>query len=285
MDGWIKLHRELLDKTIWINSTSEQKSILITLLLMANHEPKQWEWKGKKYEVKEGEFITSLDKIAQSSGKGVTTQNVRSALKRFEKLEFLTKKSTKKNTLIKIENWTFYQGAENEPNKVTNKEVTQTQQRGNKEVTTNKNDKNDKNDKNIINILSNDKIFVVLLQKWNSLPDVIPKISTLKKDTQRYKMLSQRLNEYGQDKVIEAINNIHNSPWLLGKNNRGWVATFDWFVRPNNFVKVLEGNYLDKKIIDKKGRYIEDSDILTDEEKREREKNKYSGTDELFDKY
>lgn len=139
--------------------------------------------------------------------------------------------------------------------------------------------------KNILNILSNDKIFVVLLQKWNSLPDVIPKISTLKKDTQRYKMLSQRLNEYGQDKVIEAINNIHNSPWLLGKNNRGWVATFDWFVRPNNFVKVLEGNYLDKKIIDKKGRYIEDDDILTDEEKREREKNKYSGTDELFDKY
>ncbi len=85
--------------------------------------------------------------------------------------------------------------------------------------------------------------------------------------------------------MIEAINNIYNSPWLLGKNNRGWVVTFDWFVRPNNFVKVLEGNYLDKKIIDKKGRYIEDSDILTDEEKREREKNKYSATDELFDKY
>ena len=23
----------------------------------------------------------------------------------------------------------------------------------------------------------------------------------------------------------------------------GWIITFDWFVRPNNFIKVLEGNY------------------------------------------
>ncbi|MCA5964224.1 hypothetical protein LC724_33295 [Blautia sp. RD014234] len=38
--GWIKIHRELLDKPIWQLSTPEQKSILITLLLMANHREK-----------------------------------------------------------------------------------------------------------------------------------------------------------------------------------------------------------------------------------------------------
>ena len=36
LDGWIRVHRELLDKPIWLNSTPEQKTILITLLLMAN---------------------------------------------------------------------------------------------------------------------------------------------------------------------------------------------------------------------------------------------------------
>lgn len=286
--GWIKLHRALLDKTIWINSTPEQKTILITLLLMANHEPNQWEWKGKKYIVKSGEFITSLEKIVAKCGKGITTQNVRSALKRFEKLQFLTNESTKQNRLIKIENWGLYQDEENQPNKATNKEVTNDQQRPNKEVTTNKNDKNDKNDKNIFNNLSNDKLFVPLIEKWNELPDTISKISTLKKDTQRFKMLSQRVNEYGADKVLEAIEKIKQSPFLQGKNNRGWTITFEWFVRPNNFVKVLEGNYTDKQAAKGnfvKNKYIQPEDILTAEEKAERLKNDQSDTIEFLDKY
>ena len=285
--GWIKLHRALLDKTIWINSTPEQKTILITLLLMANHEPNQWEWKGKKYIVKSGEFITSLEKIVAKCGKGITTQNVRSALKRFEKLQFLTNESTKQNRLIKIENWGLYQDEENQPNKATNKEVTNDQQRPNKEVTTNKNDKNDKNDKNIFNNLSNDKLFVPLIEKWNELPDTISKISTLKKDTQRYKMLSQRVSEYGSNKVLEAIEKIKQSSFLQGKNNRGWTITFEWFVRPNNFVKVVEGNYTDKQIpkTKPKGKYIEPEHILTEEQKAERLKKDHSDTIEFLDNY
>nr|DAL04166.1 MAG TPA: replisome organizer [Caudoviricetes sp.] len=286
--GWICLYRDLLDKAIWQNSTAEQKTILITLLLMANHEPNQWEWKGKKYTVKSGEFITSLEKIVAKCGKGITTQNVRSALKRFEKLQFLTNESTKQNRLIKIENWRFYQGRENQPNKATNKEVTNDQQRPNKEVTTNNNDNNDNNDNNIFNNLSNDKLFVPLIEKWNELPDAISKISTLKKDTQRYKMLSQRINEYGSDKILEAIEKIKQSSFLLGKNNSGWTITFEWFVRPNNFVKVLEGNYIDKKINKgnfAKGKYIEQQDILSEEEKQEKLKNNSNSINDLFNNY
>ena len=283
--GWVKLHRALLDKTIWINSTAEQKTILITLLLMANHEPNQWEWKGKKYTVKSGEFITSLEKIVAKCGKGITTQNVRSALKRFENLQFLTNESTKQNRLIKIENWGLYQDEENQPNKATNKEVTNDQQRTNKEVTTNK---NDKNDKNIFNNLSIDKLFVPLIKKWNELPDAIAKISTMKKDTQRYKMLSQRINEYGSDKILEAIEKIKQSSFLLGQNNSGWTITFEWFVRPNNFIKVLEGNYIDKKNNKgnfPKGKYIEQQDILSEEEKQEKLKNNSNTINDLFNNY
>lgn len=286
--GWICLYRDLLDKAIWQNSTAEQKTILITLLLMANHEPNQWEWKGKKYTVKSGEFITSLEKIVARCGKGITTQNVRSALKRFEKLQFLTNESTKQNRLIKIENWRFYQGRGNQPNKATNKEVTKTQQRPNKEVTTNNNDNNDNNDNNIFNNLSIDKLFVPLIKKWNELPDAISKISTMKKDTQRYKMLSQRVSEYGSDKILEAIEKIKQSSFLLGQNKSGWTITFEWFVRPNNFVKVLEGNYTDKKISknnNTKGKYIEPEHILTPEEKAERLKNNHSDTIEFLDNY
>ncbi|MFJ5625619.1 DNA replication protein DnaD [Peribacillus loiseleuriae] len=124
MQGWIKVHRCLMDKPIWLESTPEQKVILVTLLMMANHQGKEWEWQGNRYHAEPGQFITSLDSIVNKSGKGITIQNVRTALKRFEKYEFLTSTSTNKNRLITIVNWAFYQLSEDEPNKQDNKQLT-----------------------------------------------------------------------------------------------------------------------------------------------------------------
>lgn len=159
-EGWIKLHRCLFNKAIWQNSTPEQKVILITLLGMANHKGKEWEWKGKQFKAEPGMLVTSLDSICTRCGKGISVQNVRSALNKFEKYEFLTQEVTKTGRLINIVNWSVYQGGFEEGNKdtnkevtndqqSTNKEVTKSQQTGNKEVTTNKNDKNINNDNNV----------------------------------------------------------------------------------------------------------------------------------------
>jgi len=147
MSGWIKLYRELKDKAIWQKCTPEHKTILITLLMIVNYKPNQWEWQGKKFTVEKGQMITSLDSIVKESGKGITIQNVRSALKKFEKLGFLTNKSTKTGRLVTILNWHTYQDSEEDSNKDTNKELTKNQQRSNKELTPNKKDKNVKNDK------------------------------------------------------------------------------------------------------------------------------------------
>lgn len=140
--GWIKLYRELLEKPIWFESTPEQKTILITLLLMANHEGRQWEWQGQKYYAAPGQFVTSLPKIVEACGPGVSIQNVRTALKRFEKYEFLTDQSTKKNRLITINNWAFYQDNPNQPNRHTNSQLTVNQQSANSQLTSNKNVRN-----------------------------------------------------------------------------------------------------------------------------------------------
>lgn len=43
-NGWLKIHRALLEKSIWTEATPEQKVILMTLLMMENHSEKQWEW-------------------------------------------------------------------------------------------------------------------------------------------------------------------------------------------------------------------------------------------------
>lgn len=137
LEGWIKLHRELLEKPIWEGSTPEQKVILITLLTMANHKEKEWEFKGEKYKALPGQFVTSIDSIIKKSGKGISIQNVRTALKRFEKLEFLTDESTKQNRLVTIVNWGLYQQKNND----LTDDLTVTQQTTNSHLTTNKNER------------------------------------------------------------------------------------------------------------------------------------------------
>lgn len=145
MNGWIKLHRELLDKPIWKNSSPEHKVILITLLLIADRKEHDDEFNGEKYTVQPGEKITGLEEIAGFCGKGVTVQNVRSALQRFEKLGFSTGISTNKGRLVKIGNWGIYQGDDDTANRQSNKQPTGSQQATNKQPTTNKNIEKEKN--------------------------------------------------------------------------------------------------------------------------------------------
>lgn len=136
--GYLKLWREMATKPIWLKSTPEQKTILITLMMMVNFKPNKWEWKGEQFEVKAGQVITSLESIVENCGKGITTQNVRTALNRFEKLGFLTNESTKTGRLITVENWEVYQCDEESQQsyqQTANKDLTNSQQRLNKQLT------------------------------------------------------------------------------------------------------------------------------------------------------
>ena len=78
-----------------------------------------------------------------------------------------------------------------------------------------------------------------VISEWNSI-DGIPKVTKLATGTKRYKMLKQRIEEYSLNDVLKAIENVRNSDFLTNK----WKGfNFEWFVKPNNFPKVLEGNY------------------------------------------
>lgn len=80
-----------------------------------------------------------------------------------------------------------------------------------------------------------------ITEAWNSLG--LQQLTKMTSDSKRGGMLRARVNEYGVDKVLEAIEKVRNSDFLKGQNKSGFIITFEWFVRPNNFPKVLEGNY------------------------------------------
>lgn len=156
---------------------------------MANFKENDWEWSGSKFSVKEGQFVTSLDNIVNRCGKGITIRNVRTALIRFEKLGFLTNKSTKTGRLISIVNWEFYQHDIMQHDKDINKELTNNRQRADKQLTPNKESNKDKNDKN-------NKIHAQQVEQlWLLYPNK-------KGKAQAIKQLPKLIDKYGYE-VIE----------------------------------------------------------------------------------
>lgn len=224
MQGWVSVYRELLDKPIWITSTPEQKTILMTLMLMANHKDAEWEFKGEKFVVKKGQMITSLESIVAKCGKGVTMQNVRTALKRFEKYGFLTNESTNKNRLITLVNWEVYQHSDDETNKQTNKQLTSNQQATNKQLTTNNNNNNKDNVKNelkpSIDFESEFEMFWSIYKKKTDKKNAFAKFKIARKKHSLEKILEGTSQYMRQCEIKNTAKNYIKGPavFLHGEN-------------------------------------------------------------------
>jgi hypothetical protein len=72
----------------------------------------------------------------------------------------------------------------------------------------------------------------------------IPKLRTL--TNTRKKQIKSLLKDYSEGDILEAFDKVKQSKFMNGQNDRNWTATFDWVIKPGNFVKVLEGNFDDK---------------------------------------
>ena len=146
MEGWIKLHRKILEDDLWINCTPEQKIMMIVIMLSANHEAKTWIWRGYKYNVGPGQFITSIEALRKKCGKGFSTKMIRNALNKFEKYEFVaierSREGANDGTKLTVCKWDSYQ--DTGQSKGQGNGQSKGQSRGNRGAT-NKNDNNENN--------------------------------------------------------------------------------------------------------------------------------------------
>lgn len=235
--GWIKVFRQLRDCWVWKTKPFSKGQAWIDLLLKANHKDTKILFNGNLTTIKRGQILTSIRKLVDEWGWSKNT--VTKFLDLLEDDGMLTRESDNHRTLITIENYSVFQGVEDteSPQNDTHPSPHPNPQ-GSHTLTTNK---NDKNDKNVNNNISSSLHSVV--DAWNSLSEYgIKPISKLTAGTKRYDSLVARLKKYGLDNVLKAIENIKHSDFLQG-NTGDWFITFDWFVKPNNFPKVLEGNY------------------------------------------
>lgn len=79
---------------------------------------------------------------------------------------------------------------------------------------------------------------------YNDICTSLPKCRVL--SDARKKAIKARFNSgYGLDDFKTLFEKTQSSSFLTGRNDRNWMASFDWLLKDNNMVKTLDGNYDD----------------------------------------
>ena len=97
-NGWIKLHRALLNH--WVFSNDKYLKGWIYMLMKANHKPSKVLIDSSLITVKRGEFIISVNKFAQATGMSI--QQVRTFFDLLINDSMINKVASTKSTKICI---------------------------------------------------------------------------------------------------------------------------------------------------------------------------------------
>ena len=171
-DGWIKLHRSLIDHDIWTQEPFTRGQAWVDLLLLANHTQNQFRVRGNLVIVSRGEVARSEESLA------LRWKWSRNKVRRF--IEELSSKTIQqieqqKSPIlnkIRIINYDLYQS--NDPSETT--DGTTERQQTEQQKDTNKNDKKEKNDKNE----KNNTDMIEFGHFWDSYPKKIDKQGSIR---------------------------------------------------------------------------------------------------------
>lgn len=93
---------------------------------------------------------------------------------------------------------------------------------------------------------------VEAVNQYNLTAEQLSLSKIIKLTDSRKEHLAVRLRENGPELWAAAMRAVSDSEFLSGRdrrNGRKWKPDFDWFVKPNNFQKLIEGKYHDGQAI------------------------------------
>jgi hypothetical protein len=126
MEGWIKLHRKVLDNPV-VCKDSDHIAVWNYILLNATHKEYQTFFCGKKITLVPGQLITGRKLI--SSKLKISESKVQRILKTFESEQQIEQQTSSECRLISLISWEEYQGGEQQDEqRVNNNRTTSEQQ-------------------------------------------------------------------------------------------------------------------------------------------------------------
>lgn len=233
---YIKINRSLLDWD-WYGDINTCR-LFVHMLLRAN-------WKDGNFrgeEIKRGSFVSSLSKLSDETN--LSVREVRTAINHLEKTGEVTINRHSKYSVFTVNNYCAYQQSDTQ----ADKQVTGNRQASDKQATTIEEGKKERRKEYIDTDVSIMQHSVsAIIDAWNQLePYGIKMIYRINQGSKRYTSLTELINQFGEEKVIDGIDKVKASEFLQGKTDARFSLNFDWFIRPDNFEKVLEGKYAEK---------------------------------------
>jgi len=84
--------------------------------------------------------------------------------------------------------------------------------------------------------------FEEVIKIFNNTCSDLPQVTKSTKDRQN--LILKILEIYTPEDIGKVFTNVSESDYLSGrKKGTTWKANFDWILSPDNFIKILEGNY------------------------------------------
>ena len=231
-EGFIKLFRSMTDWEWYQDSNT--KVVFLHLLLNANWE----DYRFKGYEIPKGSVVVGRKKLSRDLN--ISEKSVRTALKHLKMTNEVTIKTTNKFSIVTIVNWDKYQGREIEGGQQSDQQSGQQLASNwpttghnirNKEI---KNIRREEEGENSINPEEVQNLFNKICIFFK------PCMTIGKASLPKIRKLGQ---QYSLEEIREVFEKANKSKFLQGSNDRGWSATFDWIITPENFEKIMAGNY------------------------------------------
>lgn len=235
-EGYIKLFRSMTNWE-WYQDANTTR-VFLHLLFNANLEETRY----MNHIIPKGGLVTGYPKLSEQLN--ISVQSVRTAFKHLKSTNEITVESTNRFSIVTIVNWEKYQGGKVKPTGKTTVNQTVSQQSTNSQLTTEKEYKN-KELKNIKEEIHKEEISInsyeAVQELFNKTCIFFKPCSVITKT--RSDKLKKLLNQFSIENIRVVFEKANNSAFLQGKNEYGWVATFDWLIEIDNFVKVSEDYY------------------------------------------
>jgi hypothetical protein len=241
-NGWVKLHRKILDNPIC--RKPNYSWLWVVLLLKANHKEHSFIWNNEKQICKKGQLLTGRKELSNETG--IKEGTIETILNYFESQHQIQQQKTTKFRLISVLNWEEYQDIQQEFQQQTDNKLTTNRQQND----TNNNDKNNKNEKKYIAEASSAIVIKNLLEDKKKHIQIIGLYAKAKK-------IEFTSSEHQQSFIKR---NLRSASMLKTYEFKKIADVMKWLIDNSDFKWTLEtvGKYIDEdlKMLNIKNKFI-----------------------------
>ncbi len=211
-NGWIKLHRQLLNH--WTAQDPEAMAVWIRILMLANHGTQTKAVNKCLVTINRGQLIYGRKMFSLASG--VSEMKLRRIIKHLVDDSMINQRVTSQYSVLTVLSYDQYQE--------TNQRITSEQPAYNQRVTTLEECKELKNEKKEPKTLMSDKSDDTIQQVFNHWKIVMGKTNQTKLSSDRVSKIKARLKDgYTVEQLKQAINGCASSSHHMGENDTGTV--------------------------------------------------------------